>query len=487
MAIPFGQNVIETASSSNYFRNDGVFVPTGLPEPFNDVALISPTRETNVQLAKGSWIYYVNPSYYDIQGGTVPDMPEPVMFAPLANANLDVNDGEQRTRINLTPVLVDDPYSVFDVPSQYRTLVEEAIVPDQLKYTFKNGISRQLLSAVVGEQLLPDVVDMRGFAGANLDQGVLPTSHAHALAQLVNVNRTTSHITQNNSGLDVARTVAETQKPSRMAIHYNAMRMGKHVLNIDVIDPAIPTGTIVGSRMGPPISWVPIYAFKSLGAANETIYDYPRGAALSDPMAPGLFTPSVQEVGKLFHQATYQRDTYSYHATMNVSTDMNNLFWRNVSNPSLGVSNKQRVSAKRLHKSIKNHLARGIPVHLHVNVYQSWANLMNMEPLNPIIPQPQSTSDAAIGSHHFSVLGYTSDGYYHLSNSFGEKVGDNGFFLMHEDYISNEQKCGPGAEVYFVSSSCYSAFSNNIAACAPKTQGCGTNQSQYFSWRSLFT
>ena len=471
MAAPFPETYSDTGVdpevATTVFGADGIYLQCRMPKPSLqqfDFLNQAPTLAA-VSLARSTYDFYVNKQVtITTPFSTLFPVPTFKLFAPLALAS-SATVGTMTTRINLLPKLIADPYTALGISQPSIDYAAYSVVPDQLRYNINKGAGRQLLGSLLGKaHIYPESVDLTGYSPVIYSQGVLPNSFAHSLAQIVNINRTTTQIVANQvPSLDAALSVTTAMLPSRMHMSYTANRMGAQVQQLFTLDPAWQNVAYAGSSdVGPPLSWVPIFGFKQIGAVMESAYAHP-GSINDDPLIAPPAKPGPKGKSKLYQQHALPLDAHIGPATPTVTKDMGNLQWRNLSDLSLGVgdlatgggtTSSRMIPAKKLHKLIKSHLASSIPLTLHTNVYNSFAAQMNVDPNNPLVPLPLS-GETPIGSHHFTIAGYTQNDHYILMNSFGPNVGAGGLFTMHKDYITGEQNNGAGTGVYMVSSPCW--------------------------------
>jgi len=466
--------------STNNYLNDATEVSMWAPKAVLEIAPVSD------QLQQGSWIFYKT------------RVPDPTILS-FGTYDFGVN---VPTEVNLLPTIVDDPYEAYTQPGRdgdaqgvenIKLLTSQTFGADQLNYTLKNGLARQLVEAFVGEEMLPEAVDLTQFTPAIYSQGLLPNSYSHALAHVININRTTSFLASGQlSSLDDALLVGTGILPSR--IHMTALHNRVRYQNF--LSPNYNKGDLTQSAAT--FGFVPVYALANFGVATEApqvpgaYQNITAGGAFSYPQAANIPDLSliVLQDRQAYAADLWQKNSIAFDGYVNASSaaitpDLKGLQWRSLSDPSLHTNAKSRVSAKRLRKLIHQHLGRGIPLTIQVNVYDNWRRQMIVDPTNAIIPLPEANADP-LGSHFFTIAGY-NDSHYTVINSMGQDVGDNGNFLLSKDYVDNEQDCMSGTGTYLLTSPCWNSHSVGISACAPKSHGCNTNQSTYFNWRSLFS
>lgn len=469
--------------STNNYLADATQVSMFLPDVVLSQAAANPV------LQQGAWAYYSN---------LTPDE-ENLIFG-----SYEFNATEVSTKVNLLPPIIEDPYEKYTELGKFGTeeqveklklLIQQTVGADQLNYTLKRGFARQLLETFTGSEILPDAVNLTGYTPTIYSQGILPNSYAHSMSHIVNISRTMSSLTNNNTtSLEDALTVAAGILPSRMHMSYNAARIRYSL-------PSFSPNSAIGDFTFSPVTfgYIPVYGFANLGATTEAPQNPQAldltvpGGAFSYPAAANIreFSPVVPQqqvqslLGELWQKSGQAFDGYITATATTLTPDLKGLQWRSISDPSLQTDKRARLSSKRLKKQIHRHLARGIPLTIQVNVYDSWRRVVEATPKDPVIPVPLANEET-IGSHFFTIAGYT-DSHYVVINSMGPNVGDGGNFLLPKEYVDFEQDCKAGTGTFLITSTCWTSHAANIDKCAPTTQGCDTNQSPFFSWRSLFT
>jgi len=404
------------------------------------------------------------------------------------------------TPINLLPTIVADPYTAYTdagrtgdtaAVENLKLITADTFGSDQLNYSLKNGLARQFLQAFTGDELLPETVDLTGFSPVVYSQGLVPNSYAHSLAHVINISRTTSHLAnQRAANLQHALTLTAGVLPSRM--HMTALH--NRVRYQMFLSPDYSNGDVTSSAAT--MGFVPVFSVANFGVTTEApqnpsnYADPAFGGAFTYPQAANQKTMSASDADQsrmadLWQKGMISFDGYVNSASTTITPDLKGLQWRSLSDPSLQINPNARLSAKRLKKKIHQHLGRGIPLALQVNVYDNWRAQMVAQPTNPEIPLPLANA-APIGSHFFTLAGY-NDTHYVVMNSMGANVGVNGNHLLPKEYVDFEQDCMAGTGTFLLTSTCWTSHNVNLSKCVPTTQGCGTNQNPIFSWRTLFT
>lgn len=96
-------------------------------------------------------------------------------------------------------------------------------------------------------------------------------------------------------------------------------------------------------------------------------------------------------------------------------------------------------------ESIKNSLANGIPVVFGFAVYSSFESQWLVK---GVMPMPNIKTERILGGHCVVICGYLPVGalvpgkrHYIIRNSWGTQWGDNGYFYMPEEFITNPNLC----------------------------------------------
>lgn len=469
-AIDFVQFV-----SANTYLVDATELPMFMPAP-----VIATTIDTVVK-SQGSWALYTNQT------------PNPGIGVYGAyEFGTDVV-----TKVNLLQPIVDNQFDIFQdegEEEQVRLLVQTQFVPDQLAYNLRDTVGQTFLNAVLGGNTDPDNVDLTGLTPISYHQGNLPNSHAHALSQIVNISRSQTSLLNGQAGnLDDALSITTYQLPSRMHLTYNTNRLNRQFYLVPQERAA--SGDYIISALN--FGFLPAYTLANLGVTTEPPVNEDLPASAANQLLGGAFAyPRIAmsrvsgpgETDQIELADLWQKNATSFDGFVNsappLTPDMTSLQWRNLADPSLQTDANAKVGSNRLHQRIKRHLSKGIPLALHVNVYDNWRTQMIADPTNPVVPLPEANA-SPIGSHFFTIAGFTRDGNYILINSMGPKVGDQGNFIMCKDYVATEQDCGAGTGVYAMTSPCWST-GQFVDAALPTTKGCQTNQSQFFGFRSVF-
>ena len=83
---------------------------------------------------------------------------------------------------------------------------------------------------------------------------------------------------------------------------------------------------------------------------------------------------------------------------------------------------------------VKNALARGFPVVVGFDVYDSFYNIGS----NGIMPYPNVNTEELLGGHAVAIVGYNDNkGTFIVRNSWGTNWADNGYFYMPYRVIQN--------------------------------------------------
>jgi hypothetical protein len=441
--VPVETTAHADLTAGSIFTDDA----TPMPLTVAQVAL-TPSLAAQPEERQGSWFYFHDSS---------------IQFAPLANLH---------TRINLLPPIVEDPFvTAFDIA---RTHVREKVVPSQLRYEFHNGMGLSLLQSFLGTQnMQPDEVDLTKYLPIDdetmtpfiYNQGVEPESYANAIAQHINLQRTANffhrrvnrraHADPNLGDLTVlhhAQLFSFQLRPSTTSLGYTAQRL-RHQMRLTLL-----RDDLVMSYMQ--YGFLPIYNVKTMAPTTATALATPEAAQWNEQ--DQMVLPARRNAGntELFSKNTTPPDAYTTISPASVTPDMQQLEWRCISNPLLQTAPKGNIHHKDLQDEIHQHLARNIPLLLHVNVYESWRERMLEEPEDPLIPLREGEEDP-IGSHFFVLAGYDRR-HYLVINSMGEKVGMNGTFLLPKKYVRREQRTPEGTGVFFLSSRAWSLFQDNI-------------------------
>ena len=92
-------------------------------------------------------------------------------------------------------------------------------------------------------------------------------------------------------------------------------------------------------------------------------------------------------------------------------------------------------------ESIRASLANGIPVVFGFTVYESFEQVWQQK---GVMPMPNLQVEKILGGHCVVIVGYMQINgkmYYICRNSWGTWWGDNGYFYMPEEFITNPNLC----------------------------------------------
>lgn len=98
------------------------------------------------------------------------------------------------------------------------------------------------------------------------------------------------------------------------------------------------------------------------------------------------------------------------------------------------IKNFKYMSVNQDITCIKNALAQGYPIVFGVNVYDSFESDTSLNTGH--IPIPDTTKEKNLGGHCILLIAYDDNGkYFTFMNSWGIKVGQNGFFTLPYNYV----------------------------------------------------
>jgi C1A family cysteine protease len=100
------------------------------------------------------------------------------------------------------------------------------------------------------------------------------------------------------------------------------------------------------------------------------------------------------------------------------------------------ISSFQYMSVNQDLNSIKNALVQGFPIIFGIQVFES----LEAEAVfkTGLIPMPNTTKEQCLGGHCVLMVGYDdATRRFTFQNSWGESVGQNGFFTIPYDYVLN--------------------------------------------------
>ena len=98
------------------------------------------------------------------------------------------------------------------------------------------------------------------------------------------------------------------------------------------------------------------------------------------------------------------------------------------------ISSFQYLSVNQDLNSIKNALVQGFPIIFGIKVYESLESDTVFK--NGVIPMPNTTKEQCLGGHCILMIGYDDSTHrFTFQNSWGETVGQNGFFTIPYEYV----------------------------------------------------
>lgn len=96
-------------------------------------------------------------------------------------------------------------------------------------------------------------------------------------------------------------------------------------------------------------------------------------------------------------------------------------------------------------ESIRNSLANGIPVVFGFTVYDSFERTWpTVTGFKAVMPMPDIKTESILGGHCVVIVGYlkiNGKNYFIIRNSWGTQWGDNGYFYMPEEFVTNQNLC----------------------------------------------
>jgi len=291
---------------------------------------------------------------------------------------------------------------------------------------------------------VPPSASLVSFVPTIFNQGAIGSCYANAAAQVISMSRAITANAARPGYLANILSYYATYRPSRMFIEYTTERLQYEFTNNTVYS----QGGILSSTM---------QAIKNFGVCPENAYNYPVANTMSGSAFSALSQTQQDAVtSEFFIKESYAPDAYVF-ARAKADADMKEIHWTCVSDMSLGLSSTSALTFRQLKETIMMFIAAQIPLVFGFPVYANWTDAVQAQASTATVPLPTGN---ATGGHAAVIVGYDANNIV-IANSWGNSVGNAGFFNMPWAYIqshSNTANVLAGVDVYALMSPTWSSF-----------------------------